>query len=140
MANLRNLAERVTALSKAIPQEVSDLGVKVASAIVKNLVYDTPVDVSTAVSNWVVGLGEPNGTRKVAIVPGFKGSTGDASAAAALALAMALLKTKRPGESIWISNNLAYIRRLNDGYSHQAPAGFVERAQLIGRKTAEQGI
>ncbi len=57
-----------------------------------------------------------------------------ASAAETINQARAVLATKKPGQKIYITNNLPYIRRLNDGYSKQAPAGFVERAVLIGRK------
>jgi len=41
----------------------------------------------------------------------------------------------RLGQRIWISNNLDYIQRLNEGHSTQAPAGFVEAAIQVGTRT-----
>jgi hypothetical protein len=70
-------------------------------------------------------------------VEGEFGSTQEASIRLALAQAEQQYKLKKPGEQIHITNNAPYIRQLNDGSSKQAPAGFVERAILIGRKVAE---
>ncbi len=140
MANLRDLARRLTAKSKVLPQEANALKIKVATAILKDLLYETPVDTSQALSNWQITLGAPDAHRITALSPGERGSTQAASASAALALGLKILESAKPGESIWIQNKLPYIRRLNDGYSTQTPAGFVERARLIGHKVAEQGL
>lgn len=35
-----------------------------------------------------------------------------------------------------LTNNLPYIRRLNDGYSKQAPASFVEKALMVAKRRA----
>lgn len=43
-------------------------------------------------------------------------------------------------DTIYISNALPYIRRLNDGWSTQAPAGFIDAAVQVGtRKGKELG-
>ena len=34
-------------------------------------------------------------------------------------------------DTVYISNNLPYIQRLNDGYSQQAPENFVESAVQV---------
>jgi hypothetical protein len=39
---------------------------------------------------------------------------------------------------IFISNNLPYIRRLNDGWSQQAPAGYVDSALTIAKRKADE--
>lgn len=135
---LLDLANRMYALAAAIPDANSKLAVKVALTIVGDLSYKTPVDTSKALSNWVVSVGAPSVGIIPANVQGLKGSSQGASAAEALAKAKATLANKKPGQSIFITNNLPYIRRLNDGYSRQAPAGFVERAVLIGRKQVEK--
>lgn len=141
MANLHDLADRLLALAKdGFDDKTNQLKVRVATAVIQDLIYSTPVDSSQALSNWQITLGDPSAHRIPPIYPGSKGSTQDASSEAALALALSILKTVKPGQSVWIQNVLPYIRRLNDGYSYQAPAGFVERAQLIGRKIAEQGL
>jgi hypothetical protein len=37
-----------------------------------------------------------------------------------------------------LTNNLPYIRRLNDGYSKQAPASFVEKAVMVAKRRARK--
>jgi hypothetical protein len=68
---------------------------------------------------------------------GFAGSTQEASASEALFQGEHQLRLKKPGMPIYITNNAPYIRALNDGSSMQEPAGFVERAVLIGRRVVE---
>lgn len=137
MTTLADLADRMNKLAASLDQKASDTAVKAATAILKDLTTVTPVDTSQALSNWQVGLGGPVTNKIPPYFPGLGGSTADKSAAAALRAGIAALQNKKPGVSIFISNNLPYIRRLNEGYSRQAPAGFVERAVLIGRKIAE---
>lgn len=135
---LKDLAKEMRAAAKAVDKDASDAACEVAMAIVTDLAHRTPVDTSKALSNWRVSLGQPGALAVPPHVPGQHGSTQDASAAATIAAAKAVLANKKPGQVIWISNVLPYIRRLNDGYSKQAPAGFVERAILIGRKISER--
>lgn len=131
---LLDLANDVDKLADKIGQAASDHAVATALTIVGDLVYHTPVDTSQALSNWDVTVGAPADDPHGPYVAGKHGSTQRASAAAALNQAKDTLKNKKPGQSIFIANNLPYIRRLNDGYSAQVPAGFVERAVLLGRK------
>lgn len=112
----------------------------VAEVIVRELLLHTPVDTSKAVSNWQVGLGTPVGREIPAYVPGKKGSTRQASVSEALAYAQFRIAQKRAGEPLYISNLVDYIGDLNAGSSRQAPAGFVERALLVGRNTETAGV
>lgn len=132
--SLLDLANSLERKAKAIDNAASQTAVDTALAIVGDLAYKTPVDTSQALSNWQVTLDTPATGNISPHYPGLQGSTQRASAAETLNLAKAVLKTKKPGQAIYITNNLPYIKRLNDGYSAQAPAGFVERAVLIGRK------
>lgn len=135
MANgLLSLANRMEKLATAIDEAASQTAVDSALAIVGDLAYKTPVDSSQALSNWIVTLDEPSRQKILPHYPGEYGSTKSASAAETLNNAKLVLRNKKPGQAIFITNNLPYIRRLNNGYSGQAPAGFVERAVLIGRK------
>lgn len=131
---LLDLANDVDKLADKIGKAASDHAVKTALTIVGDLVYHTPVDTSQALSNWDVTVGAPADDPHGPYFAGKHGSTMQQSAQAALAQAKETLKNKKPGTSIFIANNLPYIRRLNDGYSGQVPAGFVERAVLLGRK------
>ena len=131
---LLDLANDVDKLGEKIAQSASDHAVKTALTIVGDLVYHTPVDTSQALSNWDVTIGAPATDPHGPYSAGKHGSTQRQSAAQALAVAKETLKDKKPGQTIYIANNLPYIRRLNEGHSQQVPAGFVERALLLGRK------
>lgn len=85
----------------------------------------TPVDTGHARANWVPSVGDPFGSEVdndsahgagVADVLGYQ--LGDGAA--------------------WVSNNVPYILALNDGWSKQQPAGFVERAIAETLLEAEQ--
>jgi len=131
---LIELAESLEVKVREIEKSGVDIAVKVAMTIIGDLAYRTPVDTSRAISNWRVSLGSPVKDSIVPHYPGRQGSTYSASAAETVSLAKLILKSKKPGQLIYISNNLPYIRKLNEGSSTQAPAGFVERAILLGRK------
>ena len=132
--SLLDLANSLERKAKAIDEAASKTAVDTALAIVGDLAYKTPVDTSQALSNWIVTLDAPATERIDPHYPGEGGSTQRSSAAETLNQAKAVLANKKPGQAIFITNNLPYIKRLNDGYSAQAPAGFVERAELLGRK------
>jgi hypothetical protein len=134
MAGLLDLAASLERKAKSIDEAASKLAVDTALTIVGDLAFKTPVDTSQALSNWQVSLGSPVDSKIPPYYPGEGGSTRNSSAQSTIDAAKNALKQKRPGVTIYISNVLPYIRRLNDGYSKQAPAGFVERAVLIGRK------
>lgn len=93
----------------------------VALKALRNLVLTTPVDTGRAKGNWQVGVsfdpvGEIDRKSKTGAVAIRTGQSEIASA-------------KGKGlVDIVIANNLPYIERLNDGWSDQAPAKFVEKA------------
>jgi hypothetical protein len=140
MAELDRLAERMQELKQAIPQAASDLAAHIARTIQNDLVFVTPVDESTALSNWVLTVDEPWFVELSAYYLGESGSTQNQSINAALQQAERQLALKKPGMPIFITNNVPYIRALNDGSSAQAPAGFFERAVLLGRKAKAVGL
>ena len=131
---LLDLATSLEKKAKAIDEAASKLAVDTALTIVGDLAFKTPVDTSQALSNWIVTLETPSSDKIKPHFPGEGGSSQKSSAAETINQARAILAKKKPGQKIYITNNLPYIRRLNDGYSKQAPAGFVERSVLIGRK------
>jgi hypothetical protein len=131
---LLDLANDLDRKVERIEKVGSDQAVKVALAIVGDLVYHTPVDTSQALSNWDVTIGAPVTDPHGPYFAGKHGSTMQQSAAQALAVAKETLKAKKPGQPIFITNALPYIRRLDGGSSSQVPAGFVSRALLVGRR------
>jgi len=84
-----------------------------------NLVNMTPVDTGRARSNWIASVGEPSGDTRGVQEP-----------FSLIIQASTTFKAERVTNFpvLFIANNLPYIQRLNDGWSQQAPAGFVERA------------
>jgi hypothetical protein len=135
---LLNLANSLEKRAADLPKKVSGVAVSTALAIVNDLANVTPVDTSQAISNWQVSLGSKIDSKIKPHYPGEKGSTKTPSGNVTRENARNVLQSKAPGVTIYISNSLPYIRRLNDGYSNQAPAGFVERAVLIARKQVKR--
>lgn len=67
-------------------------------------------------ANWQVSTVFPGNSEIEAIDPG-----GDATEAQGIAA----VGSAQPFGTIWIYNNVPYIRRLEDGWSTQAPSGMV---------------
>lgn len=105
--------------------------------ITANLVETTPVDIGWARANWVPSLKAP-----IDNDPGKKPNEGDtaiANAAQAAATVKAALYKIEDGFA-FITNNVQYIQRLNEGHSSQAPAGFVEAAIDSAVDTAVENL
>jgi len=138
MGNLATLAQMLRERANNIGKTSNDIKKKVVLAIVNDLVYHTPVDTSQALSNWQVSIGAPKTDFIAAYYEGEGGSTQKSSAAEAIRVATNLLKNVQPGQTVFITNNAPYIEQLNNGSSAKAPAGFVERAELLGRRVLNQ--
>jgi len=133
MGTLIDLANRMKALPAILASEGSRCAVGVAMATGRNLAYVTPVDTSNAISNWQISLENPNVSMRLPFFLGHKGSTYGPSAKATVVDMNNVLKNKIVGQSIFLVNTAPYIRELNNGSSQQQPAGFVERAVIVGR-------
>ena len=131
---LLDLAKSLRKKEDDIKKAASDLAAFVALEVTAELVEVTPVDTSKAISNWQIGLGSPVTEEREPYYFGKKGSTELISGEAAIMKARAILKNKKPGEKIYLSNNASYIRDLDEGSSMQEPAGFVKRAADNGRE------
>ena len=138
MGTLRGLANRLNRLAdEGVRERLADERARVALAMIRALIDSTPVDTSAALSNWRVSDG-PLGDAIRAHVPGEKRSTQGASAAVALAEAERAIQAGKHANALVIFNSIPYIRRLNEGSSSQAPAGFIEKAILAGRLAARR--
>lgn len=134
MATLFDLADRLERRAEGLSESANAASIKCGLTVIGDLVHTTPVDTSKAISNWQAALDAPTYAERPAIYRGEKGSTYNASSKAAFEAARDIIQQKRPGQKLYIGNVLRYIGVLNDGSSAQAPAGFVERAVLLGRK------
>ena len=98
---------------------------KVAIEIFTKVTERTPVDTGRARANWNISLGSPDLSTTP---PGTHAEFQGDPTGAATQKAQAVLGGMQQPEVIWIANGLPYIARLNDGYSQQSPAAFVETA------------
>ena len=126
MASLGDFAKRIRKLAKGIETNADQAVRRCALAVDAAVVIATPVDTGRARSNWQVELNQPATSTRDPL---------DKSGAGAIAegkRTIAQYKGGTPQASVHITNNLPYIAKLNDGHSAQAPAGFVERAIMVG--------
>lgn len=87
---------------------------------VAELVEDTPIDTSWASSNWIPNIGSPK-----AVPIGSPENPNKFEQERGIADILAFYKLPA---NVFISNNVPYIMKLNEGSSTQAPAGFVQNA------------
>ena len=130
MASLEQFSVRIKRLGVRVAEEADRTVRAAALAADQAVVMATPVDKGRARSNWLVELDAPARTTIEPYVPGEGGNTAGPNASAALSQGRATIGRYNgdANRAIAISNNLPYIGRLNDGYSKQAPAGFVQKA------------
>lgn len=141
---IRNLRQFEARLRRAerLPEEVVERTQRAATLELHgSLVLATPVDKGRARGNWQVSQGAPPGdVVGPAEFPGDSGAArGAAATRAAQQQALQELPKVRAFSRTYVSNRLPYIVRLNDGWSRQAPAGFVQVAvnrirRLFGRR------
>ena len=77
------------------------------------IIKSTPVDTGRARGNWQTSVGQPQG-----------GTLERTGMEAALAEVQATVP-EGAGQLVYLSNNLPYIERLENGWSQQAPIGMV---------------
>ena len=101
-------------MEEEISREARALGIN----LLNGLTRVTPVDTGRARGNWFVGIDRPNRS-----IDDFR------KARQAITEGVATINDVVNGKyrTIVISSNLAYIERLNNGYSEQAPKKFVEQ-------------
>jgi hypothetical protein len=108
--------DQLRAFQVKTERKLDEVPRKVVFRMFKNIIDKTPVDKGGARANWQTSTGSPaTGTI----------DTTDRTGAATLAKARAVLASANAGDTIYMANNLPYIRRLEEGYSQQAPAGMV---------------
>ena len=130
MAAPRNQVPRILRQLTSVAEQIIK---KVAFDITANLVKaasqgGTPVDTGWARANWLVNVGTP-----------FLAAIGSPDAVPPTGTGVGSIAAYKLGMGkVFISNNVPYITRLNEGWSKQAPAGFVQAAilrALLGLRT-----
>jgi hypothetical protein len=90
---------------------------------IRNVTFASPVDTGRFRANWNFAVGTPNDS--------FSPSKTNPATNLSYQSAEILRATIDSSTVMWVSNNLPYAARLNDGWSKQAPAFFVEKAARI---------
>ena len=91
---------------------------KVGAQIAQGIILMTPVDTGHARANWQATFDQPANGEIAGNDPGG-GQT------VALTTAVAMSWDTAKGGSLFLTNKLPYIERLEEGWSGQAPAGMV---------------
>lgn len=116
----------VKGVIKALTRVTERLITKITLDVTANLIQTTPIDTGWARANWVpsIGSSSKSGGNVTDPQPGdVSGARGRQSSGQGRVAAYKLAQG-----SVFVTNNVRYIRRLNSGSSKQAPSGFVQRA------------
>jgi len=132
---LLDLAAKMDEIAASASEIGNEAKKTFVNTFIGEIVYDNPVDTSKSLSNWQVSDAGV-GNEIDALYPGELGSTQRSSANEAISRAQRVTKAVKPGTTLTIFNATKYIRRLNEGYSAQAPAGFIEAAEIRAMKAA----
>jgi hypothetical protein len=125
--------DQIRAWQVKTERTMTQVGRKVALELFRRVIYKTPVDTGRARANWQVTIGTPAaGTIEI----------DDTNGGATMSKATAASAGFKAGDTIYLTNNLPYIRRLEEGSSQQAPAGMValtvqEFAQIVNQISVE---
>ncbi len=117
---------RMKARGEQVEQRLKEGVQAVAFAVVRQVITASPVDTGLFCANWVASIGTPSAGVRLPFSPGKQGRTGAANKSEAIRQAESVIASRKPGQDIWICNNVDYGRDLNAGSSRQAPANFVE--------------
>jgi len=122
-----SFADQVKAWDRKTERKMDTSVRMIALKIFAQIVLKSPVDSGRFRSNWQVSIGSvPSGTQEGNEFP--QGDAVDVKGPiyyAKLSGGEATLFGANAGDTIYFANNLPYARRLEDGYSQQAPAGMV---------------
>ncbi len=119
MPDLATFARRIRRRAQQVETEVGKVVTETAILIDQTVVLATPVEFGGARANWLPSIGIPITEPTEDLDP---------SGQATIAKGAAIIQSRAPGETVFISNNIHYIGLLNDGSSSQAPANFVQIA------------
>jgi hypothetical protein len=112
MSFASDVARYAEKVGKSVPDTMRGIALDLMSSIIK----DTPVKQGTAQGNWQTSIGSPKN--------GVIARTGEDGAISEL---NSVLPNFGNDNTIYLTNNLPYINRLEYGYSLQAPEGMVRK-------------
>jgi methionine synthase I (cobalamin-dependent) len=114
-----DFAKRIRKRARDVEENSNDNIKRLATGIVGAVVVETPVDTGHARANWVASISTETFDEK---------DVTDPVGQATIAEAVNVINGRRSEQAVHITNNVKYAPRLNDGWSAQAPKGFVQKA------------
>jgi hypothetical protein len=132
--------DQIRAAQRKTERKLDEIARRVAFDLFRNVILETPVDKGGARANWQPSIGSP--------ATGTIDAT-DKSGAATIAKVQAKIASMDAGDIIYLTNNLPYIVKLEEGgypdgplivngFSRKAPAGMVavtvQKFQSIARQ------
>ena len=116
---------QVTAILRDLDRLAERTIKKITLDVTANLIESTPVDTGWARANWI-----PSVTKSIQDTAGTReqAESGSVNKGPQLSGQAEVLGYKLRQGRVFVTNNVPYILRLNDGSSTQAPSGFVEAA------------
>ena len=122
-----SLGKAIHRYGDRVEDQANALKIDTAETVARRVIENTPVDTGRARSNWIAKIGSPPSHTRRPFVPGVHLGRGErANLGASYAAIVGTFSKAKPGQPLYLKNNLKYITRLNEGYSKQSPAGFVQ--------------
>lgn len=108
-----------TKFTDEVLKDADNLSKRVAGEVLQKVVTQNPVDTGLSRGNWRTSVGVIDGTTDSTLL--------DKSGQGSISRGIATIQSGGGvGRLVYIANSLPYIVRLNNGYSMQAPANFVD--------------
>ena len=101
---------------REVEQRILQLLRLIGMEVLRRLVLKSPVDTGRFRGNWSVAIGAADTSEK---------DTTDKSGQATIQAGTAVVSGLSKAQAIWLTNNLPYAERIENGWSQQAPAGVV---------------
>jgi len=124
-----SFASDISKYAKKTKLSMDDAVVAINTQLTNDIIVGTPVDSGRARGNWYPSISKPSNEVNL--------EAEDKSGAGAISEAQNVAKGSS-GTVFYLTNNLKYIKRLEYGWSNQAPSGFMRRA-IKNMKSALKG-
>jgi len=138
-----DLSRIVGVLEQRADEVAMRVGLRLADEVIAGDKYSpgTPVDEGFARNSWAVGIGAPAPPHQPPLPEKGSGSaTGGNANGSSQGPATAAMLRMRAGETAYITSNCAYMERLEEGHSQQAPVGMVRVTVAAGQHIVDDVV
>jgi len=123
MSSAARVADNLRQYSRNIVRNLNQAKINAVGQALDAAIWSTRVDTEHARSNWHAQVGSPFGG-----INGVRAYGANRGGAQAFAQSMAAARQARPGQPIWITNNVPYIVYLDRGTSKISADQMMMRA------------